>query len=1585
MRCPKCGKESQIGAEFCVRCGAPSSSKGDARAHLRSEGDGLPEVKRHLNEMALRLSKVEGRVTLISQRIGLEPGEPEPATTSLEDIAKAEMPPEVVGEAFPVELLATQPPMAAASEPPMTAESPPAALVLESAAPAGTDFVKDAKIKAEAPTAAETVLVEPVAVESAPGEFATPEVLPPSAAAEPIAVVELLPSSEGQPKASAMPVEQMVPLGPTVVEAATPEPARAEPVAEEVSAKAAAAPVRPPRKPPKPPQPSQFARRMREWEQALPGNWLSRIGMLVLFIGLGFLTQWAYVNDKLVRLPLLLVGLACGGVLLFAGHHWGKKYGAWAQALTGGGIGVLYLSLFASYALYLNDPRGPVMPFEATFACMFLVTLLAVGIALRRNSMSIAILGIVGAFLVPMTLGAVDQSANGGTGGSGGNNTPALIAYVLILDVAVVWLASLRNWRWFTLLGFVGSMAIFSLWYCTAEDKNDLLVPAQGMLTGIFLCFAAATTLFHGLWRHRPQLTDLGLMTVNAAVYFGVSHYLLWEDGYQHWLGGLGFGLAAFYAVLGYLFLRRSKENSLLAAFAFAIAITFVTVAIPVQFEKSHMTAAWAAEGAVLMWLAVRYGTARWQLWSLGAFALVLVKLFARDQIFGGAGFHPIMNNMFWAFAPSAVAFFAAAWFLRRKEKALQPWFFPMMMLLGNFLTVWLFSFEIINFADSRIVAAHVGGTVGYDFRSVENARNLALVGLWGLYGLTLVFAGTRKGWVWLRLGGYALVIMAVGTTLVELNYAHARITGSASSAIANYGFGALAVCVSVLGMVAYIIRSHGDKMTPSERAAFLAVASMANTLAVYALSAEVITFLGDWDVRNLVLVALWAAYGLGVMIVGLSRGWSWLRAQGWLLGLMAVGMTVTTLNYGHFLMRNAPGYPIGNFSFAAFAICIAVAASLAYLVSAYGKRLHAAETSAFPILVSLASILTLYALSAEVFTFLDNWDVRNLVLVALWAAYGLGVVVVGLWRGWRWLRTQGWLLALAAIGMTMTTLNYGRFLMDERPLHPIGNYSFGAFAICVCMVSALAWLVAGNRKRFDAAEASFFPGLVLLANFLTLWAFSSEVMTFVGGADRENIRNLVLVFMWCAYGLGLLLVGIGRKWDWLRVAGYVLAVVAAGTTLALLNHSHADVGSAYSSMPILNYSLGGFAVSVVALYLCAYAIAKNRERLHEFEKGVCIAALVGASVLTLWGLSEEIVAFLEANVQNLMLVILWLGYGSLLMVLGVARRALLPRIGACALVVMGVGATAILLNHWWADIGPEEGSWPILNYSFGALVMCVVACYLFAYLTGGRGEKADRFDQVTCAIALGLANVLTIWALSAEVITFLTESLQSLVLVIVWSGYGLLLMLAGTWKGVPAARFAGHALIVAAIAMTATMLNHAQAGLGRSSYNAVINPSFGGFLVCVMALYAASYLMGRNSGKLFDAERVVLTLLVVAANVLSLYALSMEVWTYAPAGSGQSMGLTTLWAAYGTVLVVVGLVGRRAWVRLGGLALVSVAVLKLFVVDTLDLELPYRVAAYITVGVLLLAGGFVYHRYADVIKGFIMDRPEKGAGSTQK
>ena len=1074
MRCPRCQREGLAGAEYCTWCGTslfgeegPGSAGGAA--------DVLPEMRRELKEMALRLSAVEGRVTLISERMGLGALAPQTAR-SAGDVAAL---PEVKAGALPAEPKAPQP-------------------LAAGAAPAG--------------------------------------------------------------------------------------------MASSSATRVQAAPVRLPPGPPAPPRPSQFARKMREWEQAMPGNWLSRIGMLVLFIGLGFLTQWAIANHKLERIPLLLVGLACGGALLFAGHHWSKAYGAWAQALSGGGIGVLYLSFFASYALY----DRPVMPFYASFGLMFLVTVLAVVIALRRESMAIAIIGIVGAFLVPIILGASDLNKPAEDGGKG--NPGLMIAYILVLDAGIVWLSTFRNWRWFTLLGFAGSLAVYGLWYANSGHEGPVS-EAEWSLTGIFLCFVAATTLFHVVARRAPQLADLALMSLNAAVYFCVSYALLW-DKYQEWLGLFGVGLCALYAVVGYLAWRRSEGNRLLSLFAFAIAIVFLTIAIPVQLHRSYaswITAAWAAEGAALIWIAVRQRMPRWQLWGLGALSMALVGLFVYNSAIDAERFRPFMNDTFWAFTISIVAFYAAAWFLRGGKDALQPWFFPALVLTASVLTMWLFSGEIVSAAGSKILEAHDPRSI----RNIENARSLGLVSLWAGYGFCLLVAGT--------------------------------------------------------------------------------------------------------------------------------------------------------------------------------------------------------------------------------------------------------------------------------------------------------------------------------------------------------W----------------------------------------RKWDWLRVAAYALVTLACGVTAVLLNHQHALVNSS-DSLPFINYGFGAFAICTVVLYLVARVLAENREKLLEFDRLACLVALSAASVLTVWALSAEIVTFVDGpdavNVRHLLLVILWAGYGSALMAVGVLRNALLPRIGGSGLTAIGAGATAALLNHWYAHI--ERGdSMPIVNISFGGFAICIAVLYLFAYLASRERGRFDGFDRTVRILAVVMANVLTLWALSAEVITFLgySPNLRSLVLVILWSGYGLLLMLAGAWKSLPAARFCGYGLIGIAGGMALALLNHGHAAVLRTNSDAMANYSFGGVLISIGAVYAAAYLMSRHSQGLLPGENGVFRILVVAANALTLYGLSSEILTYVESTSGRSMGLTMLWAAYGIVLVVAGILGKWPWVRVGGLALAAVAVLKLFILDTLRLDAGYRVGAYITVGILLLAGGFVYHRYADVIKGFIMDRPEKG------
>ena len=58
------------------------------------------------------------------------------------------------------------------------------------------------------------------------------------------------------------------------------------------------------------------------------------------------------------------------------------------------------------------------------------------------------------------------------------------------------------------------------------------------------------------------------------------------------------------------------------------------------------------------------------------------------------------------------------------------------------------------------------------------------------------------------------------------------------------------------------------------------------------------------------------------------------------------------------------------------------------------------------------------------------------------------------------------------------------------------------------------------------------------------------------------------------------------------------------------------------------------------------------------------------------------------------------------------------------------------------------------------------------------------------------------------------------------------------------------------------------------------------------------------------------------------------------------------------------------------GLVLLGLPVLKLFLFDVFLLEQAYRVAAFVTLGALLLATGLAYQRYGTTIKEFFVGEP---------
>ena len=85
-------------------------------------------------------------------------------------------------------------------------------------------------------------------------------------------------------------------------------------------------------------------------ESRIGGSWFNRIGVLAIFLGVAFFLKYAVDNEWIGPTGRVLIGAAIGIAFVLAGERLRKRYPSYAYGLTGGGIAVLYATIwFASF------------------------------------------------------------------------------------------------------------------------------------------------------------------------------------------------------------------------------------------------------------------------------------------------------------------------------------------------------------------------------------------------------------------------------------------------------------------------------------------------------------------------------------------------------------------------------------------------------------------------------------------------------------------------------------------------------------------------------------------------------------------------------------------------------------------------------------------------------------------------------------------------------------------------------------------------------------------------------------------------------------------------------------------------------------------------------------------------------------------------------------------------------------------------------------------------------------------------------------------------------------------------------------
>lgn len=490
-----------------------------------------------------------------------------------------------------------------------------------------------------------------------------------------------------------------------------------------------------------------------DWKRLLAGNWLALIGAISLVTGIGFFLKLAFDYSWIGPTGQVSIGIVLGIILLGLGEYQARKYPFWAQAVTGGGIAILYLSIYAAFSQFSLISNLP------AFLFLGLTTSTTVILSVRYDAKLICLLGILGGFTTPLILAEELP------------NHWMLLAYLLVLDSGVLIISFTKNWRAFSLGALVGSFGLLIIFLDRFETITPGILFSQLSVTATFLLFFVGT-IPSSVFRNRSSSNiDLSMIIANATLFFGTS-YMILEEEHRIWLGAFTLSLAIFYGISGYLVLLKRLFYPKLSMVLSGIALVFLTIAFPLHIsnQETWITIAWAIEGVVLLFLSLRLKIFPLRVFSLIVFTSMVFRLiFVDSQIELTASFQPFLNERVLAFSVGTLTTGLAARFLlssqhilKGKEVLLPPFF----IILSTALTLGILSIEMMMYFEHQILLSREMLTTGIwssqEAEVLENIGNLALTILWGIFGSVIFSVGILRNWKLVRLGGLGFLTLPV-------------------------------------------------------------------------------------------------------------------------------------------------------------------------------------------------------------------------------------------------------------------------------------------------------------------------------------------------------------------------------------------------------------------------------------------------------------------------------------------------------------------------------------------------------------------------------------------------------------------------------------------------------------------------------------------------------------------------------------------------------------------------------------------------------------------------------------------------------
>jgi len=330
-----------------------------------------------------------------------------------------------------------------------------------------------------------------------------------------------------------------------------------------------------------------FFEKNPDLEKFIGENLISKIGIAILVLAIGFFVKFAIDNNWIGPVGRVGIGILCGGILVFLAHRLRNNYKAFSSVLAGGGLAVFYFTITLAYQEFNLFSQ------TTSFLIMVVITIFAVVLSILYNRQELAIIALVGGFAAPFLVS------------NGSGNYKVLFTYLIILNTGLLVIAYNKAWRLMNLLAFVFTVILFTGWLISLNHDTTINTYSNAFIFGtcFYLLFFSINIANNIKENKKFIAVDFSILLVNTALYFATGLYCLTVMNKPEYRGLFTISIGLFNLIASYFLFRKRKVDFNILYLFVGITLTFISLAAPIQLHGHNITLFWASEAVLLYWL----------------------------------------------------------------------------------------------------------------------------------------------------------------------------------------------------------------------------------------------------------------------------------------------------------------------------------------------------------------------------------------------------------------------------------------------------------------------------------------------------------------------------------------------------------------------------------------------------------------------------------------------------------------------------------------------------------------------------------------------------------------------------------------------------------------------------------------------------------------------------------------------------------------------------------------------------------------------------------------------------------------------